>query len=362
MKRLLITILTVLVIGVFNAPIVADSDLAHSRRHVRVMTQNLYVGADLERIARAQQIDPTLVPVTVAEVFQTIIDTNFSERAEAIASEIGRLEPDLIGLQEVFRITVEPHSEPSDPNYPPPPIQVHDYLSDLLAALRKHRLRYKVAATITNVNTPLPRFTGAKLDTVRFIDRDVILVRKNIDISRATARNFRTNLLVEGQTVWRGFVAVDARVRGKTFRFVNTHLEVRGEGPTIQISAFQAAQARELIIELRHQTHPVIVVGDLNSSPQDPPIDASVLTPYTQFLEAGYVDTWHDKEAGVTCCQAEDLLNADSMLDERIDFILVRNTGESFFTTTVGDKPQDKTPSGLWPSDHAGVFTRISRP
>jgi hypothetical protein len=50
------------------------------------------------------------------------------------------------------------------------------------------------------------------------------------------------------------------------------------------------------------------------------------------------------------------------MLDERIDLILVRNTDGSFFTTMVGDKPQDKTPSGLWPSDHAGVFASISHP
>jgi endonuclease/exonuclease/phosphatase family metal-dependent hydrolase len=364
MKRLLIVILSILILGVFSAPIVADSDFAHLRRYVKVMTQNLYVGADLERIAETQQQqddNPYSVPMAVGEVFQTVLDTNFKERAEAMAAEIGRLRPDLIGLQEVFRITVEPLSDPSDPNYPPPPIQVYDYLSDLLAVLQKHRLPYKVAATIMNANAPLSRITGAELDTVRFIDRDVILVRKNIDISNATARNFRTDLAVEGQTVWRGFVAVDATVRGKTFRFVNTHLEVRGEGPDNPISAFQAEQARELIVELRDEKRPVIVVGDLNSSPQDQSKVTSILTPYTQFIEAGYVDTWHDKDAGFTCCQAEDLLNADSMLDERIDLVLVRNAGGSFFTTG-GDKPQDKTPSGLWPSDHAGVFARIFSP
>ena len=26
----------------------------------------------------------------------------------------------------------------------------------------------------------------------------------------------------------------------------------------------------------------------------------------------------------------------------------------------VGDDPYDKTPSGLWPSDHAGVAAKIS--
>jgi hypothetical protein len=46
----------------------------------------------------------------------------------------------------------------------------------------------------------------------------------------------------------RGFVAVDATVTGKHYRFVNTHLEVHEPAPGNPVSRFfQAAQAAELI-------------------------------------------------------------------------------------------------------------------
>ena len=181
-------------------------------------------------------------------MFQTILDTDIKARARALAAEIKRKRPDLIGLQEAFRITVEPLSDPGDPNYPPAPLEVHDYLHDLLAALHALRARYKVAALVTNTNAPLPRFDGVQRDVVRLIDRDAILVRQEVQISRATARNFRTNLEVEGQTQWRGFVIVDAKVRGRTYRFANTHLE---QGLPVELAPIQAALARELIVELK---------------------------------------------------------------------------------------------------------------
>ena len=58
-----------------------------------------------------------------------------------------------------------------------------------------------------------------------------------------------------------------------------------------------------------------------------------------------------------------DLRNATQNFWERIDYVFVRN-GESHQKFTqmngveaivVGDEVADKTPSGLWPSDHGGV-------
>ena len=63
---------------------------------------------------------------------------------------------------------------------------------------------------------------------------------------------------------------------------------------------------------------------------------------------------------GYTCCQAGDLTNPVSQLYERIDIVFTRNialvTGQSIL---IGDTPAERTPSGLWPSDHAGVVTRL---
>jgi hypothetical protein len=60
---------------------------------VKVMTRNLYLGADVFKVlAAARNPDPSLggldVPHAVAKLFQTVQDTDFPERAEAIANEI----------------------------------------------------------------------------------------------------------------------------------------------------------------------------------------------------------------------------------------------------------------------------------
>ena len=64
-----------------------------TKEKVKVMTRNLYLGADIFKVLEAaQNPDPALggldVPIAVAELFQTVQYTNFPERAQAIANEI----------------------------------------------------------------------------------------------------------------------------------------------------------------------------------------------------------------------------------------------------------------------------------
>jgi endonuclease/exonuclease/phosphatase family metal-dependent hydrolase len=162
----------------------------------------------------------------------------------------------------------------------------------------------------------------------------------------------------------RGFVAVDAQWTDGMVRFVNTHLEV-AELPVV----FQAAQASELIATLaalpNYLQLPVVIVGDLNSAPVDQPVllgGQTIVPPYHQFAQAGYVDLWTVKPgsaAGYTCCQAADLLNVDSQLTRRIDVILSSVTPTDVHARRVGADVKTKTLSGLWPSDHAGILARF---
>lgn len=84
--------------------------------------------------------------------------------------------------------------------------------------------------------------------------------------------------------------------------------------PTNPLSPYiQSAQASELITLLdllpNPGSAPIIVVGDLNSSPEDMSI-FKILPPYMQIDEAGYVDAWTlrpGKPLGFTYCQAENL-------------------------------------------------------
>jgi endonuclease/exonuclease/phosphatase family metal-dependent hydrolase len=168
-------------------------------------------------------------------------------------------------------------------------------------------------------------------------------------------------------TFKRGYVAVDAKIGGKTYRFVTTHLEEREAGP------IQALQAQELIGILGQETLPVILVGDLNSSPTDKVVkhpDYGLIVPaYKQLIRGGFVDVWKRRlfgrrDLGLTCCQAEALDNPESQLYERVDHRFVRNKPDALPVVAylVGDEPQELAPQVFWASDYAGVIARMLIP
>jgi hypothetical protein len=79
------------------------------------------------------------------------------------------------------------------------------------------------------------------------------------------------------------------------------------------------------------------------------------------MLDAGFTDAWAApgrQAPGLTCCQASDLLNAYGAFDERGDFVFSRNLPDGMHVVArhiLGDRPGDRLPSGLWPSDHAAI-------
>ena len=62
---------------------------------IEVMTQNLYVGANVFRLFAPAPCGPLQ---SVFELFETVKATNFPERAEAIADIVQRKRPHVIGL------------------------------------------------------------------------------------------------------------------------------------------------------------------------------------------------------------------------------------------------------------------------
>lgn len=378
------TLTTVLVLALLLAPMVTTGALAKGDNHrpngvgpVRVATYNLYVGADIFRIVEAAVIDPDSIPFVVADVVGTVMDTNFPERSIAIVDQIAKTRPHLIGLQEVSLIRYQSPGDFLIGNPTPAEDVLYDYLSILMDALNARGLRYEVVAVVENADVELPMFAGfdgdnPQFDDVRLTDRDVVLAKRGVGTSNVVAQNFTFNLElpIAGTDVvfLRGFVALDAMVKGREYRFVNTHLEVQFEAPVPNI---QGAQAAELATILAPETKPIILVGDFNSSPEDPPAD---LPPYWILRSAGYVDSWTRRVGrpglGFTCCQAEELDNEASWLDERIDLIFVRNEADfpafsdlgPVKARVLGARQRDRTPSGLWPSDHAGVFAKLLIP
>ena len=97
---------------------------------------------------------------------------------------------------------------------------------------------------------------------------------------------------------------------------------------------------------------------DSNAQAAPTPLDPT----YTDFIAAGYSDVWSEIFPGVpglTCCQAQFVDNPISQLYQRIDVILTLGDVIAQNIALFGINQNDKTPDGLWPSDHAGVAAQI---
>jgi endonuclease/exonuclease/phosphatase family metal-dependent hydrolase len=153
------------------------------------------------------------------------------------------------------------------------------------------------------------------------------------------------------------WASVDATLGGHAFRFATTHLD-----PISGVA--QEAQAAEFLAGAGNTPLPIVWVGDFNSDAESTVITGvpSATATYGSIIASGFSDTWkakHPTDRGFTCCQATDLLNSTSTLTERDDLVLTRGPFHVARASLVGDETTDRLPSGLWPSDHAGVVVTL---
>ena len=411
MRRLLSLSLAFAFLGVSQAASANDDE-------IKVETRNIYLGADLTGIVESP---PEGVPLAAREAFDEVVGNDFPLRAEALADEIAKKRPHLIGLQEVTLYRCQfvgdsvvngtvPAEDPC--KFPGATLQgTGDYLVDLLTAVNSHPklvkkgITYIAAASVENADFEVPMFNPFSppilpgvtppITDVRLTDRDVVLARSDVLTSPLVGPasicgvpipnplpfgppllastpslegcNFTVNAPTPlGPPILRGFVGVDAVINGHLVRFVDTHLEVQQpQAGNPASSIFQSVQAAELIGTVLATTpadRKLIVLGDINSSPEDAAV--SPAAPYAQFVATGFEDAWTANDdddrprRGFTCCQQSDLGNPTSELDERIDTIFLGDPAEEVESKRVGQKPAfDSQP--FWASDHAGVVAEI---
>jgi len=297
-----------------------------------------------------------------------VLATDFEERAVAIADQIEAHRPQVVGLNEVSTFQFQYGFFHED----------LVFLDILLAELADRGLDYAapVEARSTNFQITLPISYDAvecsPQDALSYTEYDVLLVQGDVQVDAATHGNFAVPLpLPYGlPPKYSGWASVDIHHKDLPYRVFSTHLEPADDGPCsvdsqlIQVHGAQAFELMSLVSDASWE-HPVILTGDLNS-------DASGCTTdtYPDLIEAGFVDAWdigRPRGDGFTSNQAADLLNATSQLWHRIDFVLYRDdfttrTGEfrgSSHAELVGEEQADRTASGLWPSDHAGVVAEL---
>ncbi len=397
MRRLLAMFAAVLILGCGSDRLVApqneavdgvdpDLHMFGGAGDLTIMTQNMYFGAPVEDIIAAPADQ---VPVAVAQAWGILMSTNFPARARALAAEIARVRPDVIGLQEVAQLYSQTPSDilafdfetgqVAQVGLPIPNATTVelDFLPTLLADLRHRGLHYRVASIVKDSDLEMPRFDGLApqgfplFSDIRLVDYDVVLVRQGIQFRNADVGNYATVLEINAlQQIRRGWAAVDVKVKGTTYRFVSTHLESDND-------ATKLAQAQELVQVFQNELKPLIIVGDFNSGPGRP--DDGGLETYDLMLSSGYADLWLQHPGGrgdgFTCCNAGDLSNTtpDGFLIQRIDLMLLRNFPDPrrhfgrdrVRAWVVGGTARELQRYGVWASDHAGVvadFDLVGRP
>jgi len=341
---------------------------------VSVMTQNLYLGANLKPL-----FDPTKpFSAQAIAVLAHVQVADFPARAVGIATEVKAHRPDLIGLQEVALWRTGPTCDQLSPANK----GGVDYLTTLLAALDQQGVPYRVAAQDTDFSAS----AAVAGQCAGFTDRDVILARADlppgVQLSNpqdhqygeyptpagyppGTKTELPVTIPVNGQqqtvAVHRGWTSVDVTVNGRSFRFVDTHLEAFG--PQYRdIQAKLLAQYAVLASPI-----PVIAVGDYN-------LVAATSGGPTTLAGSALTDAWplaaQSGDPGNTAGQDDSLRNVPSKIDHRVDYIFYtpgKTRPVPLSGVIVGNQtsdmvpasPTNPTPGPLWPSDHAGVILAI---
>ena len=330
---------------------------AKDKRELTVMTQNLYLGSSLDPALNATT-GPEFVGA-VAQIYGTMLFTNFPARAQAIADTVAAEKPDLVGLQEVSNWIAQGTGTANPPSF--------DFLEILRNALAVRGLHYEVASVSHNANigpAPLvaPTF-GCGLPNptptcvVTLQDRDVILV--NADTNGLSWSNPQSGNYAAQQTFQppvgpavsfdRGWASIDGVFEGKRFHYANTHLEVEGS-PLVQ-----QAQAQEFLAGPARGAGAVIATGDFNSA-----ADGSTTTSYADLTKSWFTDSWsvNPGQAGLTCCQNGTLTNPAAAYTSRIDLVLTHGAVRPVSSTVVGNTPFETTPP-FWASDHAGLVATV---
>lgn len=341
----------ILVIGLVSITVAAPPE-DNRDREVPVVTYNMYLGTDFTEIFSAQTF-PEVVS-EVAEAYGDVVSGNPAERIDAIADQIEASDATLVGLQEVALWRTGAFSDPA-----PATNVSFDFLRMLLDELSDRGLHYDAVAVQTNFDAELPGAGPAIIADVRYTDRDVILIRTDLKTSEVKiegtdAQTFNTlltlPLLIGNVTIQRGWVSVDVKLRGKTYRFISAHTEAFH--PLVQY-----AQAAELLQGPANTELPIILVGDLNSDAENNGASYLLLT------GAGFADTWnvtHPSDPGYTWPLFLVSPSVFTTPTERLDLVLTRGEIEIRSADVIGEDPVvDVTTSGLRPSDHAGVSATL---
>ncbi len=336
---------------------------------LRVMAYNLYLGTNLGPLMQAQNEMEFLIAGVRA--YGELQQTNFPARAGKIADQIAKVRPDVVAIEEAGLWSV---SAPYAPGGPPlvPFVVQYDFIQLLLDSLEARGLAFTVPSVDSTSDVAAPVATAfdefgnpTAFALVRFQDRDAVLVRDGVSFSDPQHGVYQTylplDLLGQETGIYNGWSSVRVTAKGGTFRFVATHLNAE-YGPV------NNGQALELAAVLQGETDPVVLAGDFNTGPGTA---ADFMQSYGILTGAGFTDLWlqeRPQSAGLTngpndgvgALDAQGVLVPYPSLEftTRVDLVLVKDAfgmPRAVHGALFGFQQGDRTPTGLWPSDHAAI-------
>lgn len=339
---------------------------------VKVMTRNLYLGADLAPGMNATSFQGLVDGA--GKILNQVDENKPAVRMKGVANEILAARPDVVGLQEAALWRTEPCDKAP---LPPSATGVrYDYIKLILNHLKK---QYRVAAvkpefdfeieadTDGNPNSSGPNCPNGSELNARLTMRDAILVRRGVKVSKVRTGTFDTLRRVKpagvNVDVTRGWAAIDATVARHRFHFVDTHLEAfdnspmndTNKGTSVGNGQVRQAQARELVARggPARSRLPVILVGDLNSDVRTKVKPGDELA-YRALLDAHFVERSTSKNG---CCLKADVLDGGSPkdFDHRVDHIMT--SSPSRVKVVRSALTGTKKHKGFWDSDHQGLYS-----
>lgn len=356
--RLIAALLLAVSISVWTALPASAQSLSQGKGNLRVMTYNVYEGADFSTALSATT--PEEFVAAVSAILANVQATQPPARMAAIARQIGKAQPTLVSLQEVTEWKTCP-ATPDLSGCAGPPTLLYDLLYLVKHALQQQGYSYEEIARVTANELSAPAYTASGPVIVFYTQRSAILARADIDPDELQLSNIQSDTFTAALTVptvvgyitvRRAWIGVDVKLHDTSFRFLDTQLE--SFDPSVNY-----AQGEELLAGLANTSKPVVIAMDSNSKANQP--ENAFSPTYYDFLQHGFSDAWtetKDAAPGPTCCQDPLLVNPFSIVTDRVDLILLRGSLNATAIQLFGGQASDKT-SGVWPSDHLGVATRL---
>jgi endonuclease/exonuclease/phosphatase family metal-dependent hydrolase len=329
---------------------------------VRVMTRNLYIGTDLTGVATSSSLSELYD--RAGEALLNVDATRPRLRMRAVAQEILRKRPHLVGLQEVALWRTGPPDGAPFVGAPATTVR-YDFLKLLLHALNGKRRNYRVVRVQAQADAEVGADTAETGDDVteldlRLTDRDAILARvrpgaPRVRTRRSSGHHFRAAapITVAGVsgTLPRGWVSTLVRIGRARFKLVNTHLDPID-------AAIRTKQADELVRKggpARSRRLPVVLIGDLNSD--DDSVSVANRGAYRRIRRAGFRSRSTSRPS--CCYQSLWLDDPNDRFDHQVDHVLVNRRRirlrRSSVTGTV-------MVGGRFASDHGGVVSTLLLP